>query len=433
MSTLSEETLYRAALTCCMDSADAMMYASLKGAGSAKMLWTTLLNAREGQTCQRSARSALERMSAQGLTRCGYKASARAMEALHTSLNSWLSRMKRLPSLDMAQLEDWLTNKGEFWIISPADSYWPLQLDDLATRSDWAPPLCLWGQGDPQALISCSHPIGIVGSRDANEYGRYVAHTIAEQAAARGHLVVSGGAMGIDAAAHWGALSAREGRNERSVGRTVAVFAGGLNHIGPGRNSELFARMKEHGCALISELPPHVIPEARRFLLRNRIIAALSSTVVVAQARLRSGALNTARWACDLMREIYAIPGDITQSNNAGCNQLISNQQAIMLCSTSAQEHITHEEHLPILRARTEESTPAQALSESQSEQAEHNLVIAALRTCKKRHLIATPDALLKVARATNPDVNIGQILQALGELELLGAITRQNGTVCLT
>ena len=191
-------------------------------------------------------------------------------------------------------LADWFTMDGTQWIIGPGHPCWPAQLTDLSIRSDWAPPLCLWVKGDPRALTSCAKPVGIVGSRDVNEYGRYVAHTVAEQAAVDGHLVVSGGAMGTDAAAHWGALNALHGRKPGCVGRTVAVFAGGLNHMGPARNRTLFERIESQGGALISELCPGTIPEARRFLLRNRIIAALSSTLVVAQARLRSGALNTA-------------------------------------------------------------------------------------------------------------------------------------------
>lgn len=124
--------------------------------------------------------------------------------------------------------------------------------------------------------------------------------------------------MGTDAAAHWGALNALHGRMPANVGRTVAVFAGGLNHIGPMRNRTLFERIEAQGGALISELCPGTIPEARRFLLRNRIIAAMSSTLIVTQARLRSGALNTAGWACELLREVYAVPGDINQPCNAG-------------------------------------------------------------------------------------------------------------------
>ena len=122
-----------------------------------------------------------------------------------------------------------------------------------------------------------------------------------------GHLVVSGGALGTDAAAHWGAVKAMDEMSAALAGRTVAVFAGGLNHIGPKSNQNLFEQIESHSGALISELCPGTVPEARRFLLRNRLIAALSSTLIVAQARARSGALNTAGWANELNRNLFAV------------------------------------------------------------------------------------------------------------------------------
>lgn len=155
--------------------------------------------------------------------------------------------------------------------------------------------------------------------------------------------------MGTDAAAHWGALNALHGRMPANVGRTVAVFAGGLNHIGPMRNRTLFERIEAQGGALISELCPGTIPEARRFLLRNRIIAAMSSTLIVTQARLRSGALNTAGWACELLREVYAVPGDINQPCNAGCNKMIGDHRAMILCAATSTEDICHERHKPVM------------------------------------------------------------------------------------
>ncbi len=136
--------------------------------------------------------------------------------------------------------------------------------------------------------------------------------------------------MGTDAAAHWGALNALHGRMPANVGKTVAVFAGGLNHIGLMRNRTLFERIEAQGGASISELCPATISEARRFLLRNRIIAAMSSTLIVTQARLRSGGLNTAGWACELLREVYAVPGDINQPCNAGCNKMIGDHRAMI-------------------------------------------------------------------------------------------------------
>lgn len=321
----SLDALYRAALTFCIDGADAMMYATLKGAEHAEALWQVLSQCHPDRPSdvRQKALTCIDRMFINGLTRWGRKPTPSAMNAFRNALSGWHQRMDALPSQDIVSLADWFTMDGTQWIIGPGHPCWPAQLTDLSIRSDWAPPLCLWVKGDPRALTSCAKPVGIVGSRDVNEYGRYVAHTVAEQAAVDGHLVVSGGAMGTDAAAHWGALNALHGRKPGCVGRTVAVFAGGLNHMGPARNRTLFERIESQGGALISELCPGTIPEARRFLLRNRIIAALSSTLVVAQARLRSGALNTAGWACELMREVYAVPGDINQPCNAGCNKMI--------------------------------------------------------------------------------------------------------------
>lgn len=527
------DTLYRAALTFCLDGADVMMYATLKGAENAESLWHALAQSHPSQPSEicGPALSRIDRMFVDGLTRWGRKASANAMRSFRNALAGWHNRMMDLPSQDIIQLADWFTMDGTQWIIGPGHPCWPSQLADLSIRSDWAPPLCLWIKGDPRALTSCAKPVGIVGSRDVTEYGRYVAHTVAEQAAVAGHLVVSGGAMGTDAAAHWGALNALHGRMPANVGKTVAVFAGGLNHIGPMRNRTLFERIEAQGGALISELCPGTIPEARRFLLRNRIIAAMSSTLIVTQARLRSGALNTAGWACELLREVYAVPGDINQPCNAGCNKMIGDHRAMILCAATSTEDICHERHKPVMavcpgiskstgqdspeneeamevpattplspassessasqessqdsghskRSKTKHTQPtrtqskdgpASATADSGNDkskgeelpsshqmpdlrvkpkpdpekEAQQRIIIAKLpemertlvaliRECRKRHLIVTPDALLRVARETVPDEipNIGTILELLGALELKGVIERDAGILKLS
>ncbi|KAB7788524.1 DNA-processing protein DprA [Bifidobacterium cebidarum] len=486
---LSRDALFRAALTFCLDGADASMYATLKGAGQAETIWHILVEAHpsgSSSNCE-PAMKELERMFIEGLIRWGRKPSNAIMNAFRTAVASWHNRMQDLPNRDPLALADWFTVDGTQWIVTPASPWWPQQLEDLAIRSDWAPPLCLWGKGDPRALTSCDKPLGIVGSRDVTEYGRYVAHTLAEQAAVSGHLVVSGGAMGTDAAAHWGALNALHGRNQSGIGRTVAVFAGGLNHMGPMRNHELFERIEGQSGALISELCPNVIPEARRFLLRNRIIAALSSTLVVAQARLRSGALNTAGWACELMREVYAAPGDINQPVNAGCNKIINEQKAVLLCAATRIEDICHEPHRPIMafdpprhEPDTNQSQPPKEARQTQHAQQQHlpgnarnqhrpqqpdvsnmpdlrnqpsaadgkaqviklsnlpesqRLMAALIRECNKRHLITTPDALLRMAKTSAPDdiTNIATVLEILGTMELAGIVTRKADAMVLS
>lgn len=485
------EALYRAALTFCLDGADAMMVAMLKGAPNAQALWEELALARPSRPAEiaRPALKRLDRMFVDGITRWGRHADATAMQIFRSALASWHQRMDLLPSDDIMGLADWFTVNGEQWIIAPDHPCWPHQLDDLSIRSDWAPPLCLWGLGDPQALIACDSPVGVVGSRDVNEYGRHVAHTIGEQAVIRGHTVVSGGAMGADAAAHWGALDAMTSADPLRAGRTVAVFAGGLNHMGPSRNRNLFERIEAQHGALISELCPGTIPEARRFLLRNRIIAALSSTLVVAQARLRSGALNTAGWACELMREVYAVPGDINMPQNAGCNKIIAQHQAAILCAATSIDDICHPPHHPIrpehgggswqrpqasaqhqrsdpvtantdthpptpkrkvdgnnqshtirqatvtgnppmpdLRTSTD-NTPNHHTERTLQLSVDQRRMLALINSCTNRGLPVTPDALLTLARnGENTGFNqISEVIQALGELELIGAISKDG------
>lgn len=339
------QTVSRALLTHCIDSADALMFATMKGSGGATEVARLLCAIHAGDT----GRDDLERLFARGLVRWGRRVTPSAIQAFRKALVCWLTRLDTLPCLDTEPLGDHFTNHGTLWIIAPHSPWWPTQLDDLSIRKDWAPPLCLWGRGDVDALVSCPHPVAIVGSRGCDDYGREVARELGRSAADAGHLVVSGGAMGTDAAAHWGAIEAMGQRfddaSRRRCGRTIAVFAGGLDHIGPRVNDRLFARILEHGGALVSELCPDAIPEPRRFLLRNRIIAALATTIVVTQARRRSGALNTANWAADLGRDVHAVPGDITAPRNAGCNRLIHESKATILCTTEAIDDICHAPH----------------------------------------------------------------------------------------
>lgn len=294
MVTIDDETLARAVLTFCLNSADAMMYALVKGTGSAASALQLIADSGPGnhENVTAAACTSLDAAFINGVTRWGRTINARGMASFHGSLVSWQQRLASLPSKDPDALRDWFTADGTQWIIAPHHPCWPSQLNDLSLRTDWASPLCLWGKGDPKALVSCPEPVGIVGSRGVSDYGRQSAHELALRMARAGHLVVSGGALGTDAAAHWGAVKAMDEMSAALAGRTVAVFAGGLNHIGPKSNQNLFEQIESHSGALISELCPGTVPEARRFLLRNRLIAALSSTLIVAQARARSGALT---------------------------------------------------------------------------------------------------------------------------------------------
>ena len=346
MSMAENDWLARAVLTLAADGPDAFMIACLLGSDQAADLCRNLIelgapNQSESDSPHDAARVSLDERFLKGAVRWGRQTSPEDLTRFHKISNSWRKRLAPLLAMDTDQVRTMMTGGGQFWVMTPDDPCWPGQVDDLARRSDWAPPLCLWGRGNPETLICCDQPLAVVGSRACDEYGRSIAHQIARQAAGQGHLVVSGGAMGTDAAAHWGALAA-------GGGRTVAVFAGGLLHMGPKRNSRLFENIEADGGALISELPPGTIPEARRFLLRNRIIAALASDIVVAQARHRSGALNTANWGVELGRRVLAAPGRIDQPENTGCNRLIHEGKAELLLSASDVQDICHPAHAPI-------------------------------------------------------------------------------------
>jgi DNA processing protein len=147
----------------------------------------------------------------------------------------------------------------------------------------------------------------------------------------RGLSVISGGAYGIDAHAHRGALA--------GDGLTVAVLAGGLQYCYPRGHADLFGVIATEGL-LVSECPPDQAPTRPGFLVRNRLIAALSRGTVVIEAALRSGALNTARHARELGRPVMAVPGPVTSEQSAGCHELIRDYGA--MCVTRAADVIEH-------------------------------------------------------------------------------------------
>ncbi|MCE2884247.1 MAG: DNA-processing protein DprA [Planctomycetaceae bacterium] len=199
------------------------------------------------------------------------------------------------------------------------------------------PPAALFVRG---VLAAEPEPaVAIVGSRRATPYGRLHAGRIAAELAARGIVVVSGGARGIDAEAHRGAL--------RGGGRTIAVLAAGLEHPYPPEHAPLFDAIVEAGGAVVTEQLPGVPPRAEFFPRRNRIVAGLSLATVVVEAAQRSGALVTARIAVeDLSREVGCLPGRVDSAASEGCHRAIREGWARLV--TSADEIVAM-----LLEART--------------------------------------------------------------------------------
>lgn len=201
--------------------------------------------------------------------------------------------------------------------LTPEMNQWPTQLNELT-----AAPIGLVVKGDVDVLRE--RGLAIVGTRNPTPYGIRNAGDFAAGFIDREWIIISGGAYGIDSAAHKGALIAE--------GATVAVLAAGIDVAYPAGNARLFAEICENG-ALISEVLPgaHAIPA--RFLTRNRIIAALSQATLVVEAAFRSGSLRTARDAAELMRPVMAIPGPINSPTSEGCHRLIGERSAELVTS----------------------------------------------------------------------------------------------------
>lgn len=214
-------------------------------------------------------------------------------------------------------LESIAKSGSEF--IVPEDPRWPCRLNDLS-----AMPIGIVVKGSIDALHSPS--LAIVGTRNPTNYGVRVAGDFAAGFVDREWSIVSGGAYGIDAAAHRGALVAE--------GVTIAVLAAGIDVNYPGGHAHLFAEIAETG-ALISEVMPNARAIPSRFLTRNRLIAALSCATLVVEAAFRSGSLRTARDAAELMRPVMAIPGPITSPTSEGCHRLIGERAAEVVTSVA--------------------------------------------------------------------------------------------------
>jgi DNA processing protein len=254
-----------------------------------------------------------------GRAPAGFADSAKQARRLAEHIGRW---QVRLPS---AKPEADLTVCARLGgrMICPGDSEWPSQLDALADTAPYA----LWLRGPADLRYGCLRSVAVVGARAATTYGIRVAAELGAELADRRCTVVSGGALGIDAAAHRGALVAD--------GTTVAVLAGGVDHAYPPRNDGLFAEIAQHAL-LVSEWPPGSTPTRLRFLVRNRVIAALTKGTVVVEADVRSGALNTAKYARELNRPVMAVPGPIGSVVSRGCHKWL--REGMATCVSSAAE-----------------------------------------------------------------------------------------------
>ena len=231
-------------------------------------------------------------------------------KALATRRLRWNRRMERT-----LNAEAHMAVTCGAWLVTPADPLWPPQLNDLGP----ARPYGLWCRGDSRHLldVASAPSVALVGSRDPSIYGTEATTHLAAELARRGYTVISGGAMGIDIAAHRAALT-----QQGSDLPTIAFMAGGLDRLYPAQNSDALNMIVDRGL-IMSEVSVGNTPTRWRFLERNRLIAALARHTIVVEARWRSGALNTARHAMEIGRTLWAVPGQINSPNSVGTNRLL--------------------------------------------------------------------------------------------------------------
>lgn len=202
-------------------------------------------------------------------------------------------------------------------ILVPGHAEWPGRMDDLGPLR----PLALWCWGEADVRLHAVTSISMVGARACTRYGEMVAREWSACLTSEKITVVSGGAYGIDSAAHRGALSVD--------GPTICILAGGVDQPYPRGHEGLFSRIMECG-VLVSEAPLGETVRRRRFLTRNRLIAAISSATCVVEAARRSGSSRTAVYAAELHRPVLAVPGPVTSETSVGTHRLIAEHIATL-------------------------------------------------------------------------------------------------------
>jgi DNA processing protein len=275
-------------------------------------------------------------------------------------------------------------------LVLPGGPLWPDAVDDLGVHA----PTMLWVRGDP-ALLSAEPRVAIVGARASSGYGDLLAAEFAGDLAATGCVVISGGAYGIDGAAHRAALAVG--------GATVALLAGGVDRSYPQGHQSLLREIARTG-AVVSEVPCGTAPTKWRFLSRNRLIAALGHATVVIEAGWRSGSINTAGHAAALGRPLGAVPGPVTSATSAGCHRLLREYDA--RCVTTTTE----------IRELWESAiTPSRAAVVDDPDQV------------RLRDALSTRTALPASELARRSGLSVQRVEALLGLLDLEGAVARSG------
>jgi DNA processing protein len=311
-------------------------------------------------------------------------------------------------SMELAHDEAAKVAAAEIQIISMDDPQYPPRL-----RQIYDPPLVLYVRGNVAAI---SLPgIAIVGTRHPTPYGMGMAERLGCDLASRGLSIISGLARGVDTFAHRGTVAAK--------GKAVAVFGTGVDVIYPKENSRLADQILSGGGALISEFPLAAFAAPQNFPIRNRIISGMSFGVLVVEAAEYSGTRITARCALEQNREVFAVPGNVTNKNSWGPNTLIKQGARLVATWEDVWEELPADVKLALTPAAGDESQAGQTASlfEEPSLSPHEKKIYRVLKADEALHL----DEIIEKLEA---DLSSSEIFAALFELELVGKVKQLPG-----
>ena len=310
-------------------------------------------------------------------------------------------------SLDLAQQECWKASEAGARIVALSDPEYPARLKEI-----YDPPVVLFVRGNVELLAKPG--IAVVGTRHPTPYGTGMAERLATDLAAHGLVIISGMARGVDTAAHRGAISAK--------GKTIAVFGTGIDVMYPKENTRLAEQMLALDGALVSEFPVGTFAAPQNFPIRNRIISGMSVGVLVVEAAEYSGTRITSRCALEQNRDVYAVPGNVTNKNAWGPNTLIKQGAKLVATWEDVWEELPTDVQVALSAEQHESTEPATASLFPDDATSPHEKKI--LRLIKPDESIHI-DQLVEMLEG---DMSSSEIFAALFELELNGKIRQLPG-----
>lgn len=309
--------------------------------------------------------------------------------------------------MELAQDELANAARASARIIALSDPEYPPRLREI-----YDPPVILFVKGSVELL---SKPgIAMVGTRHPTPYGSGMAERLATDLAARGLVIISGMARGIDTASHRGAISAK--------GKTIAIFGTGIDVPYPKENTRLAEQILALGGALVSEFPLGTSPVPQNFPIRNRIISGMSAGVLVVEAAEYSGTRITSRCALEQNRDVYAVPGNVTNKNSWGPNTLIKQGAKLVATWEDVWEELPTDVQVALQSVQSESPEPTSASLFPDDVQSPHEKrILKLLKPDESTHI----DELVEMLE---PEMSSSEIFAALFELELSGKVRQMPG-----